>query len=109
MRSVVIEKREEGAPANSLVDAMARGGDPVLVEYRPAAPVSTREAEEGGPTYGHLPWPPAERGVLAADDPRFRPREQRRHSALHILALVRSRDRHHRTRRLLARRHLGAR
>lgn len=83
---------------------MTRGGDPILVENRAAAAVSAREAEEGRPTYGHLPGPSAERRVFAADDPRFRSWEQRRYSALHILALVGGRDRHHRTRSLLARR-----
>lgn len=83
---------------------MTRGGDPILVEYRTAAPVSAREAEEGRPTYGHLPGPSAERRVLAADDPRFWSREQRRYPALHVLALVGGRDRHHRTRSFLARR-----
>lgn len=52
-----------------LVDAMTRGGDPILVEHRTAAPVSAREAEKRRPTHGHLPGPSAERRVLAADDP----------------------------------------
>lgn len=88
----------------SLVDAMTRGGDPIFVEYRTATSVSAREAEEGRPTYGYLPGPPAERRILAANNPSFRSREQRRYPALHIFALGSGRDRHHRTRSLLARR-----
>lgn len=94
---------------DSLVDAVARCGDPVLVEYRSAASVSAREAEEGRAAHRHLPGPAAERRVLAADDSRFRPREQRRHAALHVPARVGRRDRHHRTRPFLARRLEGAR
>lgn len=88
---------------------MTRGGDPILIEYRSAATVSTREAEEGSSSYGYLPGPPAERRIFAADYPRFRSREQRWYAALHAFALVSGRNRHYRTRRLLARRHLGGR
>lgn len=88
----------------SLVDAMTRGGDPILVEYRTATSVSAREAEKGCPTYGYLPGPSAERCILSANNSRFRSRKQRWYPTLHVFALVSGRNRHHRTRPLLARR-----
>src|SRR5436190_21715545 len=82
---------------------MTRGSNPILIKYRTAAPVSTREAEKGRSTYGYLPGPSAEWRVFTADDPRFRPWKQWWYPALHILALIGGCDRHHRTRSFLGR------
>lgn len=87
---------------------MSRCRDPVLVEHRAAAAMGAGEAEERGASHRHLPRPSTERRVLAADDPRFRSREQRRHAALHAFALCRRGDRRHGA-RLRGRLNIGSR
>jgi len=87
---------------------MTRRGNPILVEYCPTATMSTWKTKKRCSSYRHLPRPPSEWRIFAADDPSFRPREQRWHATLHILTLFGSRDRHHRT-CLLVRLHADSR
>lgn len=67
---------------SSLVDAVARGGRPLVVEQGASAAVRRGEPEEADTPHRHLPRPLAEPGVAAVHDPALGLREDARDAAL---------------------------